>query len=425
MLLFDTQILQKTANSIVFTSNRVYAPGRVGIVAYDKYSDEDSLLGLASPDPDTEDYVLWRFQSAASIIGAKEKTQIVTYPDISNSLSGTYFCINSLTTNYYVWYNTGASVDPAPGATPIQVNIATNATDAAIATATTAALILAGFQVSVVGNLITVVVVGYGDTSNAGDFNTGFVFSTAVEGGVAFPTFTTTNDVLYPIMRPQIPSYNVFRNLQFNVITEYEWKIVQSVLKKVDMVRRRYPNLGQRQLGLGIAGGYEKKFSIEEILDFLYQTVVEINLQGPSTKFWFEFNDARGSFVSANNPYMASLGVPFELYPLLVDGTVIKALLSRQLFEIDTNFNISDQGISITYDKDSKLSSVISGLIAGYEKQKESAKMQYLPHSGSAVGTFFGYAGHNYFNTVASMLTENGVLALKSLVPYYSGNYIG
>jgi hypothetical protein len=191
------------------------------------------------------------------------------------------------------------------------------------------------------------------------------------------------------------------------------------------MVRRRYPNLGQRQLGLGIAGGYEKKFSIEEILDFLYQTVVEINIQGPSTKFWFEFNDARGSFVSANNPYMASVGIPFEWYSMLVDGTVIKALLSRQLFEIDTNFNISDQGISITYDKDSKLSSVISGLIAGYEKQKESLKMQYLPHSGSAVGTFFGFAGNNYFNTVASMLTENGVLALKSLVPFYSGNYIG
>lgn len=425
MLLFDTQVLQKTANSVVFTSNRVYAPGRVGIVAYDKFSDEDSLLGLTSPDPDTEDYVLWRFQSAPSIIGAKEKTQIVTYPDVADSLSGKYFCISSLTTNYYVWYNTGASVDPAAAGTPIQVNIATNATDAAVATATGAALIAAGFQVSAVGNLVTVVVVGYGDTSNAGDYNTGFVFSTAVEGGLAFPTFTLTNDVLYPIMRPSIPDYTVFRNLQFNVITEYEWKVVQSVFKKIDMVRRRYPNLGQRQLGLGIAGGYEKKFSVEEILDFLYQTVVEINIQGPSTKFWFEFNDARGSFVSANNPYMASLGVPFEMYPLLVDGTVIKALLSRQLFEIDTNFNISDQGISITYDKDSKLSSVISGLIAGYEKQKETVKMQYLPHSGSAVGTFFGFAGHNYFNTVASMLTENGVLALKSLVPYYSGNYIG
>lgn len=57
------------------------------------------------------------------------------------SLGGKYFNISSPTTDFYVWYDTGASTDPAPaGKTGIEVTITTGDTAAQIATKTAAAI---------------------------------------------------------------------------------------------------------------------------------------------------------------------------------------------------------------------------------------------------------------------------------------------
>jgi hypothetical protein len=57
------------------------------------------------------------------IVGQKEDTLIETVADVSGSLSGKYFYINSPTTEYYVWLNQDSlSTDPAPvGKTGIEV----------------------------------------------------------------------------------------------------------------------------------------------------------------------------------------------------------------------------------------------------------------------------------------------------------------
>lgn len=428
MLLPDTQVISSSPSNIVLTCDRVYMPGMVGIVAYDKYSDEDSFLGL-DPDnfsvPDNEDYYLWKFISASTRIGVVETTEIITKGDLNGSLENKYFCIYLQNQPYYVWYNTGSGTDPAPMGTGIEVAIPINSSAEDVAFLTSIELVNVGFLSTSNANKLTVRQSVYGDVLNALDGDTEFIISTVQEGGVDIPAFSISNNMKYPIMRPDVPDYSLFRSMQFNILTDMEWKLVQAILKRLDLVRRRYPNLGQRQLGLGISGGFEKKFSIEEILDFIYQTVVEMNLHAPSTKFWFGFNTSGNRVMSHINPYMSEYGVPFEWYDAIIDGSMIKALLARQIFEIDTNFNISDQGISISYERDSKIGSVLAGLVSEFDKKKTRIKWQYAPHSGSAVGTYFGFAGYHYFNQVMNMLSTNGTIALRSLAPYYAGNTIG
>lgn len=425
MLLPDVQIHQVTSSGIVFICDRIVYEDAVGIVVYDKFSDEDSILGNLNVNPDEEDYYLWKFISVRTVIGRREKTTIICRGNVSGDLYGKYFTISSLNTNYFVWYTDGSTTAPVvPNHTGIPVLIGANDNSNTVAFLTSLALNSFGFFTTVSNNLIIVNNSLYGNVVNAADFNTEFVITVVSEGTTNIPVFSITNSNRYPLARTPIPDYNVFRPLQFNILTEYEWKVIQSVLKRLDIVRRRYPNLGQRQLGMGFSGGYEKKFSIEELLDFLYQTVVEVNLHSPATYFWFIFPKQSGKTIYYSNPYYGNYGVPLEWFDVLVDGTLIKALLSRQIFEIDTNFSISDQGISITYDRDGKLSGLISSLLNEYTNKKTRLKWQYAPFTNTGVGTYFGFSGYHYFNQIAGLLTNKGTIALRSLAPYYAGNIV-
>lgn len=60
------------------------------------------------------------------------------------SISAKYFSVSSLDTDYYVWYNTGASVDPAPGGKTELVEVAVLAGDTAIQIATKTAAAING-----------------------------------------------------------------------------------------------------------------------------------------------------------------------------------------------------------------------------------------------------------------------------------------
>lgn len=50
---------------------------------------------------------------------------------VGTSLGGKYFAVSDLTTDYYVWYNTGASIDPAPAGKTELVEVAILAGDSA------------------------------------------------------------------------------------------------------------------------------------------------------------------------------------------------------------------------------------------------------------------------------------------------------
>lgn len=111
------------------------------------------------------------------ISGCREKTPIITVADVGGSLGGKYLLIESIDTLYYVWFNTGASTDPAPaGRTGLEVNISSNDSAITIATAFTAKMNEDGsdFVAASTNNAIIVQNKRIGAVSPITDVDTGF-----------------------------------------------------------------------------------------------------------------------------------------------------------------------------------------------------------------------------------------------------------
>jgi len=74
-------------------------------------------------------------------LGRRASYNVTAVADVSGSLAGTYFKLYDGANNqYYVWYSTGASTNPSPGGTGIQVLYSANASAATIAALTVAAI---------------------------------------------------------------------------------------------------------------------------------------------------------------------------------------------------------------------------------------------------------------------------------------------
>src|ERR1019366_3478612 len=126
--------------------------------------------------------------------GVTQVTKVTTVADVTNSLAGTYFTIDSANDvkSYYVWYNvSGNGLDPSiSGLTGIRVNINTNDTANTIATATGSAITAqasADFTTSVLTNVITVTNSLEGPATNAFAGTSGFtvaVFTSGVQGNL-------------------------------------------------------------------------------------------------------------------------------------------------------------------------------------------------------------------------------------------------
>lgn len=132
------------------------------------------------------------------IIGNQEITEATTVADVSGSLSGKYFTINSTTTEYYVWLNKdSASTDPAPAAkTGIEVLYNENDTADTIASLVSAAIDLsADFSASSNTNLVTITNANKGVVDDALDVDTGFTITTTQQG-TADSTATTWDDII-------------------------------------------------------------------------------------------------------------------------------------------------------------------------------------------------------------------------------------
>lgn len=130
-----------------------------------------------------------------------EQTQIVALNDVGGSLGGKYFLLNSPsdTVKFYVWYDTGSSVDPAiPGRVGIRINILPNdnASIVAMATKLTLEKIPDYFRIiHYIGNTLTIENAELGDATNSTDGDTGFNITTLQEGITArVKTFTLEQD---------------------------------------------------------------------------------------------------------------------------------------------------------------------------------------------------------------------------------------
>lgn len=117
-------------------------------------------------------------------VAAAEVTEITCPADISGSLSGKYWTLNSPTTNYYVWYNTGSSTDPAPvGLTEIEVSISANDDEEAVALATKNAIdSLSDFGASVALDVVTITNASTGYVYDAANVDVGVSVNVTTQG---------------------------------------------------------------------------------------------------------------------------------------------------------------------------------------------------------------------------------------------------
>jgi len=119
------------------------------------------------------------------ILGLQQVVDVTTVADVANSLSGKYFLISSTSKDYYVWFNTGASGDPAiDERTGIEVKISTNASAVQVAQALYNKLstYLFDFIVEIASNLVTIRNLESGYCQEAEHGNSGFIVDTIVSG---------------------------------------------------------------------------------------------------------------------------------------------------------------------------------------------------------------------------------------------------
>ena len=232
--------------------------------------------------------------------------------------------------------------------------------------------------------------------------------------------FDINNTNLYPSFTGALPDYTVLKPSLFKVVSYQEYAILQAVLARLDLVRRRYPNPGfainsTNNIGqdgnVSFAGGFEKKLSIDELMTMIMGTIVEINATSPTTSFWPAFMSS--SADKFTNPYNSVVGLPWNMLELVTLGVLIRGMYSIGMLEIDINFSASESGLQLTFDRDAKIKSWQDSMLQDYTKTKMEFKMEYVPN-GYGVGTFGG-AGLGVYGSLWNMASSGGSLAMSSL----------
>lgn len=131
-----------------------------------------------------------RIEPADASWEIEEAWCVDTVADVAGSLGGTYFKLSATGNSsftHYVWIDVAnGSVDPAPaGLSGIEVDIASGATAAAVATAIqTAVDAHASFEATVSGNHVSIYNATAGESAGAEDVDTGFTFTQSADGGL-------------------------------------------------------------------------------------------------------------------------------------------------------------------------------------------------------------------------------------------------
>lgn len=150
--------------------------------------------------------------------GSSQITEVTTVDDISGSLDAKYFTISSGGTDYYVWYDTGSSVDPAPGGTGIRVIIGANDTAETIAYLTAVELRAGLFTVTIsqVDDKIRIREAGTTMLTVADAGDSGFTVDIKNVGGPALTIIGVNQSLLtFTVAGDKTPRF--FAGAKFNV----------------------------------------------------------------------------------------------------------------------------------------------------------------------------------------------------------------
>ena len=238
--------------------------------------------------------------------------------------------------------------------------------------------------------------------------------------------FTIDNDSLFPKFSSSIDNYTNLDPKLLYIMSTHEYWILKSFLTRIDLVRRRLPNPGRfiediDGLGdggvVGFAGGYDKKFSIDEIKEFIEGALIEVNIHPPATNHWWAYCTNNQDKMS--NPYYTSAGVPVKLLDLVVQGAMIRALHSWGILEIDLHFSTSDSGLQITYDRVGHVSGWLDRILNEYKVQKDFIKFDSVNSMGAGVGTY-PYAATGIWGAAMGMIQGgSGIVPLSSMLGFH------
>ena len=285
-------------------------------------------------------------------------------------------------------------------------------------------------EFSGVENLSEAVYVVYDQTeSEVSNLNDYYYWRVLAEDGDPDSKFKLVikNDKTFPnIPSNHITDYTTLNTGSFYLVSKEELGILKNLSDRVDLIRKRLPTPGSiindtDGVGdggvVGFSGGYFKKFTIGELLRFIQGTLIEINLQPPTTSFWWRFLKDEADKVF--NPYQREGhgGIPFRLTELVSEGSVLRALYAWEMLEIDISSVSSSSGLSITYDRSSKVGGLTSKLVSNYINNKKLYKMDFVNSYGVGVGTYyFGVGG--VFGRMLGMIEQAGTIPMNSMLGF-------
>jgi len=233
------------------------------------------------------------------------------------------------------------------------------------------------------------------------------------------------NTNVYPKTSGSITDYTVFDPALFKVMTWAEHYIIEMLLTRIDLVRRRFPNPGTTisdvdGVGEGgvvsFAGGWDKKFSLYELEQMVQGALIEINISPPTTEYWWQYVEE--SKDKLTNPYHRLMGgIPYEMVDLIVQGAVIRCLYAWGILEIDINFSTTDSGLSITYERVGNIASWMQNLLNSYKEQMYLVKMNSINSFGVGVGSY-PFASMGWVGAALNQVTQSGITPLSSMLGF-------
>ena len=249
-----------------------------------------------------------------------------------------------------------------------------------------------------------------------------------VIGFEQYMDLTVDNTTLFPPFGAQPADYMLLNNGLLKIISVQELEVFSALRTRIDTVRARLPNPGtyiNDTDGIGdggivaYAGGYYKKFSVEEYLTFIQGALIEINITAPKTEFWWEFFSKA---IDLNpNPYMRKgRGIPTSITDLLVLGASIRAMYAWGLLEVDMGFQTNDSGLAITFQRAPQVAAWVDKFINDYNSKKAQIKMDFVCSTGVGVGTSPFYLT-GLWGKMVGMTSINGTIALNSLLGFDAG----
>jgi len=238
--------------------------------------------------------------------------------------------------------------------------------------------------------------------------------------------FKISNDLIYPALSDHITDYQVLDPYLMSVLSYTEYITLKQLIQRVDLVRKRLPNPGVVISGndgygnngvASVAGGYDKKFSVQELMGFIEGSLIEINIHPPATEFYWSYTTRE--VEKLGNPYRMQgyTGIPYKFVDLIVQGAVIRALYSWGILEVDLQFSTSDGGLQITYDKVGSVASWVDRLLGEFVRQKGFIKYDCVNSAGVGVGSY-PFMATGIWGTAMSMIQNSGTIPMTSMLGF-------